>query len=53
MEMLFSQGEVWELDRREIADAVRQEGSKARHLLLPAPRFGSNNIVSTNKAYNI
>ena len=26
MEMLFSQEEVWELDRREIADEARQEG---------------------------
>ena len=26
MEMLFSQEQVWELDRREIADEARQEG---------------------------
>lgn len=28
MEMLFSQEEVWELDRREIADEARQEGQQ-------------------------
>ena len=28
MEMLFNQEEVWELDRREIADEARQEGRR-------------------------
>lgn len=31
MEMLFSQEEVWELDRQEIAREARQEGHKEGH----------------------
>ena len=58
MEMLFSQEEVWELDRQEIADIARQEGECKRDalygellkILEPLGRIGDLISATADKA---
>ena len=54
MEMLFSQEQVWELDRREIADEARQEGidliGELMRRLEPLGRIGDLIAATTDKA---